>query len=307
MSDSAKKLFVLTGPTAVGKTELALQWAEQNNAEILSCDSLLFYRGMDIGTAKPTAAERARVPHHLLDIAEVDERVDVALYLQQARSAIAAIQSAGKQILVVGGSGFYLRSFFAPIVDEVDVPAELRAEIGRKLETLGLENLVDELNRLNPGGIGKLDTQNPRRVVRALERCEASGLTLTELAQRFAAQPAPFSGWDIDIVCLEREKPVLETRIQQRVEAMLSSGLVEETQLLLTRGLRQNASASRAIGYRETIAMLDGELSQAELMGAIVSNTRALVKKQRTWFRTQLPSHRVVPANTATASELFRP
>ena len=106
---------------------------------------------------------------------------------------------------------------------------------------------------------------------------------------------------------MQREKPVLETRIQQRVEAMLSSGLVEETQLLLTRGLRQNPSASRAIGYRETIAMLDGELSQAELMGAIVSNTRALVKKQRTWFRTQLPSHRVVPANTATASELFRP
>lgn len=306
MPEPAKKLFVLTGPTAVGKTELALQWAEQNDAEIVSCDSLLFYREMDIGTAKPSRAERARVPHHLVDIAEVTERVDVALYLEQAKAAIESIHARGKKVLVVGGSGFYLRSFFAPIVDEVAVPEELRVELNEKLKKDGLESLIEDLNRLNPDGIGNLDTKNPRRVVRALERCSASGLTLAELARRFAAQPAAFAEWEAEVVCLEREKTVLEMRIQERVEAMLRNGLVGETERLLTRGLRQNPSASRAIGYRETIAMLDGDLSPDDLLETIAANTRALVKKQRTWFRTQLPAHRSVAADTAIASGIFR-
>src|SRR3954469_10439401 len=138
-------IYVLTGPTAVGKTELALRWAEANNAEIVSCDALLFYRGMDIGTAKPTAAEQARVPHHLIDLCEVHESMDVTYYVTKAQAVVADITARGKRVLVAGGSGFYLKSFFAPVADNVAVPAELRAEIERQLADAGLEALVADL------------------------------------------------------------------------------------------------------------------------------------------------------------------
>lgn len=287
-------IYVLTGPTAVGKTELALGWAERHTAEIVSCDSLLFYRGMDLGTAKPTREERVRVPHHLIDICEVKERMDVTEYITSARAAVTAIAARGRRVLVTGGSGFYLKAFFGPVADDVAVPAELRREIEAQRVEQGLAALVTELHRLNPQGIGKLDTDNPRRVTRALERCRASGRNLMELAADFARQPGPFADWKVACVRLDRPPEDLNGRIERRVQAMLTAGLVEEVRGLLERGLRDNPSASRAIGYRETIAMLEGQLAPAELKGEIVKNTRALVRKQRTWFRTQLPEHRVV-------------
>ena len=295
-SPTEKIIYVLTGPTAVGKTELALQWAEANDAEIVSCDSLLFYRGMDIGTAKPTVAERARARHHLIDVRAVTERMDVTEYVALARAAVEEISARGKRVLVAGGSGFYLKAFFAPVADGVVVPAELRAEIAAKLEREGCESLVAELRALNPGGLGNLDTANARRVTRALERCRASGKTLAELAEAFAAQPGAFADWAVRSTRIERERAELEARVAQRVEAMLREGLVEEVARLRAEGLEKNPSAAGAIGYRETLAMLDGRLGRAELAGAIAANTRALVKKQRTWFRTQLPEHRVIAA-----------
>ncbi len=298
-------LHVLTGPTAVGKTELALRWAEAKNAEIVSCDALLFYRGMDIGTAKPTTAERARVPHHLIDLCDVSEGMDVTYYVTKAREAVADITARGKRVLVAGGSGFYLKSFFAPVADNVAVPTELRAEIERRLADGGLVVLVEELRALNPQGLGALDVANPRRVTRALERCRASGKTLDVLAAEFAQVPAPFAGWDVRCTRLDRDPADLDERIARRVDAMIADGLVAEVERLRLAGLERNLSASRAIGYRETLAMLDGMLPSTELAAEIVRNTRALVKKQRTWFRTQLPEHRVVPAEAATARDLF--
>ena len=141
-------LHVLTGCTAVGKTALALRWAEVNGAEIVSCDSLLFYRGMDIGTAKPARAELARVPHHLIDIREVTGRMDVTDYVTLARAAVTQILGRGRKVLVTGGSGFYLKAFFAPIADEIAVPSALRAEVRQRLEKEGLNSLVEELRRL---------------------------------------------------------------------------------------------------------------------------------------------------------------
>jgi tRNA dimethylallyltransferase len=298
-------LYVLTGPTAVGKTELALRWAEANNAEIVSCDALLFYPGMDIGTAKPTTAERTRVPHHLIDVCEVHESMDVTYYVTKALAAVADITARGKRVLVAGGSGFYLKSFFAPVADNVTVPVELRAEIERRLADAGLAALVAELKALNPQGLGALDVANPRRVTRALERCRASGKTLDVLAAEFAQMPAPFAGWDVRCTQLDRTPADLDERIARRVDAMLADGLVAEVERLRAAGIERNLSASRAIGYRETLAMLDGALPRAELAAEIVKNTRALVKKQRTWFRTQLPEHRVIAAESATVAELF--
>jgi tRNA dimethylallyltransferase len=298
-------LHVLTGPTAVGKTALALDWAEANGAEIVSCDSLLFYRGMNLGTAKPTAAERARAPHHLIDLGDVTERMDVTYYVTKAREAVEAIAARGRAVLVVGGSGFYLKSFFAPVADDVAVPPALRAEIATQMERAGPAALVAELHKLNPSGLGALDTANPRRVTRALERCRASGKTLAALAEDFARQPAPFASWEIRCTRLDRPPADLDARISARVEAMLAAGLVDEVGRLRAAGLEKNPSAAQAIGYRETLAMLDGKLAATELPAAIIKNTRALVKKQRTWFRTQLPPHRVVDATTVDATALF--
>ena len=295
-------LHVLTGPTAVGKTEWALRWAEANGAEIVSCDSLLFYRGMDVGTAKPTIAERVRVPHHLIDICEVTERMDVTYYVTKARAAVEEIAGRGKAVLVAGGSGFYLKSFFAPVADDVAVPPAVRAEVAQ----LSREAALEKLRALNPGGLGALDVANPRRVTRALERSLASGRTLVELAAEFARQPGAFADWRVELVRLEREPAELAQRIDARVAAMLRAGLVEEVRRLRAAGLEKNPSASRAIGYREVLAQLGGELPEAQLAGVIAQNTRALVKKQRTWFRTQLPAHRVVAAESLRdASELF--
>jgi len=294
-------IYVLTGPTAVGKTELALRWAEAHGAEIVSCDSLLFFRGMDIGTAKPSAAERARVRHHLLDILEVTERMDVTQYLAQSRAAIADITGRGRAVLVSGGSGFYLRAFFAPVADEVAVPETVRARV----EKLSLAEGLAELRRLNPSGIENLDTENPRRVARALERCLASGRTLRDLAADFARQPAPFADWRLVLTQLERPAAELNGRIEARVQGMLRAGLVDEVRRLRAAGLEKNPSAARAIGYREVLAMLDGKLAGADLAAEIAKNTRALAKKQRTWFRTQLPAHRVLGAAEATVENLF--
>ncbi len=305
MAAMSRIIHVLTGCTAVGKTELALRWAEANGAEIVSCDSLLFYRGMDIGTAKPAPAELARVPHHLIDICDVTEPMDVTHYVTKARLAVTEILGRGRRVLVTGGSGFYLKAFFAPVADDVEVPAELRDGLRRRLEAEGLDPLVEELHRLNPAGLGDLDVQNPRRVVRALERCLASGRTLAELQDSFAAQPGPFADYEVSLCELVREKAALDLRIEQRVAAMLRAGLIEEVRRLLAAGLRENPSAAKAIGYRETIDFVEGRLSENELAGLIIKNTRALVKKQRTWFKTQLPAHRMVEAASGDGSDLF--
>ena len=295
-------IHVLTGPTAVGKTEWAMRWAEVHAAEIVSCDSLLFYRGMDIGTAKPSIAERARMPHHIIDICDVTEPASVTQYVSFAKSAVEDIRARGRPVLVVGGSGFYLKSFFAPVADAVSVPAELRAEVAR----LTLGEALEKLRSLNPTGLGSLDQANPRRVTRALERCLASGRPLAELADEFARQPTPFADWTISLTRLECGPMDLEERITARVAAMLRAGLVDEVKRLRAAGLERNPSAARAIGYREVLAMLDGKLAEHDLAATIAQDTRALVKKQRTWFRTQLPEHRVIPVATLRdAATLF--
>lgn len=295
-------IYVLTGCTAVGKTERALSWAESCGAEIVSCDSLLFYRGMDIGTAKPTREELGRVPHHLVDVCDATDAMDITRYLKVARTAVEQIEARGRTVLVTGGSGFYLKSFFAPVADEVAVPAALRAEVAARLELRGLAALVDELRALNGGDLGALDADNPRRVTRALERCLATGRTLRELKAEFDARPGAFADRHVEVLELVRPPNDLEPRIEARVRGMMSAGLIDEVRRLRAEGFERNPSAARAIGYREVLAMLDGALPESGLVAEIVKNTKGLVRKQRTWFRTQLPPHRTVPVD----GELWR-
>jgi tRNA dimethylallyltransferase len=191
------------------------------------------------------------------------------------------------------------------VADEVAVPEALRTELRQRLEQEGLAKLVAELAALNADGLGALDVQNPRRVLRALERCRASGRTLAVLQREFAAQPAPFADCTVCLSELVREKDELDRRIEQRVAAMLEAGLVAEVRGLLAQGLKDNPSAAGAIGYRETIDFLEGRLPEPELAAAIAQNTRALVRKQRTWFKTQLPAHRQLDAGTVQLGDLF--
>lgn len=286
-TDSLATIYCLTGCTAVGKTEYALSWAEAFDAEIVNCDSLLFYRGMDIGTAKPDASERARVPHHLIDILEPSVQMDVGQYLELAKDVIREIQARGKRVLVVGGSGFYLKAFFEPVVDAVEVSIDTKAKVSSILEE-GLSVAVAELQSRNPMGLGNLDIENPRRVQKALERCLESGKTLQQLKREFAGQSNSLIEADKQLCILTRETEELNERIASRVGIMLDMGLVEEVERLLDRGIEENPSACRSIGYRETIAYIKGEYDQAQLVERITVNTRRLAKKQRTWFRGQV-------------------
>ncbi|HEY1794192.1 MAG TPA: tRNA (adenosine(37)-N6)-dimethylallyltransferase MiaA [Opitutaceae bacterium] len=304
--EGARVLHILTGCTAVGKTQWALRWAEENGAEIISCDSLLFYRGMDIGTAKPTRDELARVRHHLVDIRPVSEPMSAAVYARMARDAADDILARGRRVLVAGGSGFYLRSFIGPVSSGPEVPAAVRSQVADLFGRGGLQALMGELQRLNPSGTGALDTANPRRVVAALERCLASGRTLEDLASEFARAPSAFEGWEVRLARLDREPGDLDARIGARARAMVGAGLVGEVERLVGEGLPSNPSALRAIGYRESLDAIAGRLPLQGLAKAIARSTRALVKKQRTWFRTQLPAHRVVAAGAKVEpSRLF--
>ncbi len=286
---SPAELTIITGPTAVGKTELSLRWAEVHDAEILSCDASLVYRGMDIGTAKPTRAERARIPHHGVDLVSVSEPYTIYNYLHLAVSVVEDVLSRGKRVLITGGTGFYLKSFFEPVVDDVQVAESIRGEVAALEKRSGLGGLLECLKALNPNGLGSLDIHNPRRVARALERCMASGQTVEALRQNFEAQRTPFDRYTKKLYLLERAPEVLEARVRFRVRAMLEAGLVNEVRSLMKQGIERNPSAASAIGYRETIAWLQsGEDSIEKLEASIVQSTLKLVKKQRTWFRTQV-------------------
>ncbi|MGH8021078.1 MAG: tRNA (adenosine(37)-N6)-dimethylallyltransferase MiaA [Opitutaceae bacterium] len=295
-ADRRPTIWLITGCTASGKTDLSIACAEFAGAEIVSCDALLFYRGMDVGTAKPSLAERARVPHHLIDVLDPLERMDVKRYIELASQTAAAITARGRRVIVAGGSGFYLKSFLAPVADDVPVDRDLRAELEEAWRRDGLPSLVARLHALNPRGLDALDTRNPRRVLRALERCLVSGRPLLELAESFRAQVSPFSGYDVRLIEISREPEELRRRIRARTAAMVAGGLVEEVRALRAAGFERNPAVATAVGYRETLAWLDAGGSEAELVEVIVRSTNRLARKQRTWFRSQLPEHHVIEA-----------
>lgn len=300
------ELFFLFGPTAVGKSAAALEWACRHGAEILYCDAFCVYRGMDVGTAKPDAAERSRVPHHGLDLVEAWESFSVADYVAEARRVVEACFRRNVPLLVSGGSGFYLKSFFSPVLDRTPVPEAVRDLICSISREGGPEAVLKELERLNPDGVSGLDVRNPRRVQSALERCMASGKSLALLQREYREMPEPFPGVKNHLCLLMREREDLDRRIAARVRRMLACGLVDEVRRLRASGFERNPSAASAIGYREVLEALDaGCVDEAELAEAISLHTRQLVKKQCSFFRNQLPSAKVVNLEPGVeASEL---
>lgn len=270
----------IAGPTAVGKSALALVLAEKLGGEIISVDSMQVYRGLDIGTAKPDATERARVPHHLIDVAELTEAFDAAKFIALARPAVADIQARGRVPIFCGGTGLYFKAYLEGLGEAPPSDETLRAE----LEAAPLAELLRELEQRDPVTFAKIDRQNPRRVVRALEVIRLTGKPFS--AQRAEWNPActlppPASRF----FCLARPSADLHTRINVRVDEMFAAGLVAETRQLLQHGLEQNKTAMQAIGYRQVVEHLRGERSLRETIELVKIKTRQFAKRQLTWFR----------------------
>jgi tRNA dimethylallyltransferase len=293
-ADLANALF-LAGPTAVGKSAVALALAERLDGEIISVDSMQVYCGLDIGTAKPSPAERARVPHHLIDVAELTESFDAAQFVRLATTAARDIQARGRTPIFCGGTGLYFKALLAGLGETPAADPALRAG----LEATPLNELLAELAACDPETFARIDRQNPRRVVRAIEVIRLTGRPVSAQRADWAsasatAQPLP------PVFGLRRGADDLRRRLAARVEAMFAAGLVAETERLLAHGLAQNRTAMQAIGYRQVVEHLRGERGLAETLALVKQRTAQFARRQMTWFRRQLPVRWIELAPAAT-------
>jgi tRNA dimethylallyltransferase len=277
-------LVILLGPTAVGKTEISIQLAERLDGEIVSADSRLLYRGMDIGTAKPTQEEMGGIPHYLIDVADPDETWSLALYQKEAREAIAGIHQRERIPFLVGGTGQYIRA----VTEEWDIPrVEPDARLRRILENwagvIGLDGLHDRLAVLDPTGAAAIDPRNLRRTVRALEVIFRTGVPFSAQRQKGTS---PFDTLQVGLIWPREE---LYARIDARIDQMLEQGLVEEVRQLVEKGFSPTLPNLSAIGYREIIAYLSGEITLEEAAGLIKRATRVFVRRQANWFKAEDP------------------
>jgi len=276
---TGRTVFVV-GPTGVGKTEASLWLAKRIDAEIVSADSMLVYRGMDIGTAKPTPEERAAVKHHLIDVLEPTESFSVGKYRQLAKNVIAQIHGRGKIALVCGGTGLYVRAMVDGLFEGPAADWQLRKELQAEAERSGRESLHAKLMEVDPETAEKLSPKDVRRVIRSLEVHSRAHRPISELQSQWKQRrhgPTMFG--------LTMNRSLLYQRIEERVDRMFERGLVEETKRLLERGLRTNRTAMQAIGYKEVTGYLDGAYSLEEAKKLLKRNSRRYAKRQLTWFR----------------------
>ena len=282
---SKPTLILVVGPTAVGKTEIAIQLAERLNGEIVSADSRLFYRGMDIGTAKPSREEQARVPHHLIDIANPDEVLSLAVFQQKATEAIAEIHARNKLPFLVGGTGQYIRAVtqgWSP--PEVKPNEQLRNELEREKEENGIYWLHDKLKTLDPAAAEKIDPRNFRRTIRAVEVIMTTGKKFSE--QRGQGE----SPYHLITIGLTRPREELYRRVDERIDAMYSNGLMDEVKSLIARGYSPSLSTMSAIGYRECVQALEGQITVEEAKQLTRRATRVYVRRQANWFKESDPN-----------------
>jgi tRNA dimethylallyltransferase len=279
------EVICLAGPTASGKSAVALCLAEMLGGEIISVDSMQVYRGLDLGTAKPTPAERARVPHHLVDVVDVREPFDAARWCALASGAVRDLQQRGRRPILCGGTGLYLRAFREGLGEAPPADAALRAE----LEATPLPELLRELATRDPVTFARVDRQNPRRVIRALEVLRLTGRPFSEQRARWLVPPAAATG-AARMFALQRQLDDLHARIASRVERMFAAGLVEETRQLLAQGLGENRTALQALGYRQVVEHLRGARGLTETIALVQTRTRQFARRQMTWFRRQSPA-----------------
>lgn len=276
-------VVAIVGPTAVGKTDIAVALAQRHGGEIVSADSMAVYRGADIGTAKPTPAQRRAVPCHLIDVVEPSETFDVAEYRRMATEAIEAIKQRGRLPFVVGGTGLYVRALLDGLgLTSVPANSAVRAELWQVARLQGSSTLHAQLAAVDPVTASRLHPNDTVRIVRALEVWKCTGEPLSVWIERDQQQRRPVASVRIG---LSVAMDVLDRRIDARVDAMMASGLLDEVRALMSRGARPAAGIMRGLGYRELGDHLMGTSSLAEAVTAIKRNTRRFARRQRTWFR----------------------
>ena len=282
-------VVVIMGPTASGKSALALEWAEKRGGEIVSVDSMQLYRGLEIGTAQPTPEERRSIPHHLVGIKDFSERVDVFGFCKLADAAIADIAARGRVPILAGGTGMYLRALLCGL-DDLPGDRELREELDRSYDSdSGEAALHERMRELDPAALGKF-SRCRRRLIRALEVRLITGRSILELQ----GTVKPRLRYGVEAWRLDPEPAVLKDRIAARAEKMLSSGWIDEAARAIDNGLLASPTAHQALGYRLIGEYLQGRFDRAELKKRIVTATWQFARRQRTWFRHQPPEAQVI-------------
>ena len=273
-------VIYITGATASGKSALAMRLANTLGGEIISVDSMQVYCGLNIGTAKPSAQEQNEIQHHLIDVAQLSEAFDAAQFVSLAQQALKLIWKRGRVPIFCGGTGLYFRALIEGLGESPPSDESLRDE----LALMPIESLVAELQIKDPEAAKQVDLKNSRRLLRAIEVIRLTGRPYSE--QRI--------GWNnVDkapqnLFCISREVDVLNQRIHKRVDEMFNQGLVEETQTLIKKGLRNNRNACQALGYRQVLDLLDGKLDLENVVHQVKTKTRQFAKRQRSWFRNQM-------------------
>jgi tRNA dimethylallyltransferase len=274
----------IVGPTGAGKSALAMEVAERLNCEIVNADSRQFYRGMDLGTAKPSAKDQARVPHHLIDVRNPDQSLDVAEFAQLARTAIEGIAARGRNPLVVGGSGLYLRVIRGGIFRGPAASPEIRDRLAKIAAENGVAQLHQTLREIDPDAANRIGVNDLYRIVRALEVFELTGETISahQLRHRFAD-----IGYDTLTVGVEVDRKKLYAAIDARFEAMVAAGLVDEVRALVEAGYSPGKPPLSTIGYKQIAAYLRGEIALDDAIAQARQESRRLAKRQLTWFRRE--------------------
>jgi tRNA dimethylallyltransferase len=273
------KTIVICGATATGKSDLAVDLAKEIGAEIINADSMQIYRGMDIGTAKLSVEERQGVPHHLLDVLDVNQDATVAWYQELARKTVTEIHGAGRHAIIVGGTGLYIKS----ILDDLNFPdtdAQVRQRLTEEAKLFGIVNLFERLTQLDPAAAAAIDVKNERRVIRALEVIEITGKPFTANLPREDSSRYP----DAMQFGLVMDRAELGARVESRIDRMWERGFVSEVDSLISLGINQATTARRALGYAQIIAMRAGEISEPAAIEDTKRATRQYVRRQETWF-----------------------
>jgi tRNA dimethylallyltransferase len=297
MTNPKIPVIAVAGPTASGKSSLAMRLCKDYNGELISCDSMQIYRGMDIGTAKPSLREREEIPHHLIDICDPDVDFSAAAFAELAREAIADVHSRGKMPILCGGTGLYLDSVLQGVnFGEMEPDLAYRAELFQFAEANGVQALHDKLSAIDPEAARTIHPNNVKRVARALEICHLSGMTKTEWDKNAIKNESPYSACIIALDYKNREN--LYARIHLRVDEMFNAGLEQEVRALLDKGyLSPDTTAGGAIGYKELIGYIHGNMTKEEASEALKTATRHYAKRQLTWLRRNENVHWLYPDN----------
>ncbi|HOD34385.1 MAG TPA: tRNA (adenosine(37)-N6)-dimethylallyltransferase MiaA [Syntrophales bacterium] len=275
------KIVIILGATGTGKTDLSLKLAPRLGAEIISADSMQVYRFMDIGTAKPSPEERARVRHHLIDIADPDEQFNASRFAAEAGGVIRRLSAAGRTVLVVGGTGLYIRALTGGLIEGPGPDREFRRRLREDLKKSGAARLHARLRELDAAAAGRIGVNDAVRIIRALEVCERGGEPISKKQETHGFRQRPY---DFLKIGLQLPRQELYERINRRCEDMIRRGIVDEVRALIDRGYEKKAGALHSLGYRHIMGCIRGDLSQEEALRLMQRNTRNFAKRQITWF-----------------------